>query len=269
MTTQNLGWQEAIVSTLRDADAPLHYQRITEIIGERGLRALTGATPATTVNSYLNSMTKDKEGNSWYDERIRKVERGVFQFVSDGDFEAPEQELDDIDDEEQDGNPDLIVQVPAFALHWDRANVHWPSGQLLGRGNQNAKTVDFAEQQGVYILHNRYSVAYVGRTTSNLYNRLRYHNRDRKSARWDKFSWFGFRGVDDETGNLTAMPTEVDPKHFISILESVLIEALAPPVNGRGGDHMGLLYKQVTHPEIVKDQKLELFNSFMGNAIGR
>lgn len=264
MTTQELRWEEAIVNTLQDADAPLHYQRITEIIGERGLRTLTGATPAVTVNSYLNSMTK--KGHASYDERIRKVGRGVFEFASNGDFPAPEQdeqELDGIDDEEQDSNPDLIVRVPAFALHWDKDKVKWTSGEILGRENQNASIVNFADQKGVYILHNVYSVAYVGRTTDNLYNRLRHHNRDHKSGRWNKFSWFGFRGVDKD-GNLTAMPTEVDPKHLISILESVLIEALAPPVNGRRGDHMGLLYEQVPHPDVAKNQSRAFLRSLTG-----
>lgn len=262
MATQESGWQEAIVSTLQDADAPLHYQRITEIIGERGLRTLTGATPAATVNSYLNAMTK--EGNSWFDKRIRKVGRGVFQFASDGDLAASEQDLDDIDDEEQDDNPDLIVRVPAFALYWDKDKVKWTSGQVLGRENQNAETVNFAEQQGVYILHKDYSVAYVGRTTDNLYNRLRHHNRDHKSVRWNKFSWFGFRGVEDKTGKLTVMPTKVDPKHLISILESVLIEALEPPVNGRRGDYLGIQYEQVPDPDIAKNQSRAFLRSLTG-----
>ena len=40
---------------------------------------------------------------------------------------------------------------------------------------------------------------YVGRTTAEsnaLMGRLTsHHNDDRKAARWDKFSWFGFRRV--------------------------------------------------------------------------
>lgn len=262
MKTQESGWQESIVSALQDADEPLHYQRITEIIGERGLRTLTGASPATTVNSYLNSMTK--QGHSSYDDRVRKVGRGVYEFASNGDLVIPEPEVDDIDDDEQDSNPDRIVRVPAFALYWDKDKVKWNSGQILGRESQTAATVNFADQQGVYILHKGYSVAYVGRTTDNLYQRLRSHNRDHKSVRWDRFSWFGFRGIDNHTGNLTPMPTEVGPAHLISILESVLIEALEPPVNGRRGDYLGIQYEQVPHPDIALYQSRAFLQSLTG-----
>lgn len=263
MTTQELGWQDAIVSVLQDADKPLHYQEITKIIGERGLRTLTGATPDATVNSHLSRMTK--EGHPSYDERLRKVERGVFEYAFREDIAVPEQKADDLDDEEQDSNPDLIVGVPAFALYWDKDKVKWgTSGKILGRQNQKAEVVDFAEQQGVYILHNNYSVVYVGRTTENLYNRLRAHYRDYKSARWNKFSWFGFRGVDHQTGKLTVTPTKASFDSLVSILESVLIEALQPPINGQQGDHLGIKYDQVPHPEIAKQQSLSLLRSLTG-----
>ena len=263
MTTQELGWQDAIVSALQDADKPLHYQEITKIIGEKGLRTLTGATPDATVNSHLSRMIK--EGHPSYDERLRKVSRGVFEFAFRDDVAVPEQESDDLDDEEQDSNPDLIVWVPAYALYWDKDKVKWgTSGQILGRQNQDAETVDFSEQQGVYILHNNYSVVYVGCTTEKLYNRMREHNRDHKSGRWNKFSWFGFRGVDGQTGKLTVMPTKVNPKSLVRILEAVLIEVLQPPVNGRRGDYMGIQYKQVPHPDIAKEQSLSFLRNLTG-----
>ena len=262
MTTPESGWQESIVFALQDADEPLHYQRITEIIREKGLRTLTGASPATTVNSYLNSMTK--EGHAWYDSRISKVGRGVYEFASNGDLAAPEPEIDNFDDEEQDSDPNRIIRVPAFALHWEKDKVKWNSRQILGRESQAAATINFADQQGVYILHKGSSVAYVGRTTDSLYQRLRSHNRDHKAVRWDKFSWFGFRGIDGQTGNLTAMPTEVDPAHLISILESVLIEALEPPVNGRRGDFLGIQYEQVPHPDIALQQSRAFLQSLTG-----
>ena len=251
MTTQKSGtWKDAIISVLQDADKPLHYRRITEIIGERGLRTLSGATPELTVSSQLSRMID--EGHPFYDERIRKVGLGVFQLASSGDVTVPEQKPDDLDGKEQDSNPDMIVQVPAFALRWDRHKVDWKYPRIQGRQNQK-HPVNFAEQQGVYILHDDSTVVYVGRTTDNLYNRLREHDRDdHKSARWNKFSWFGFRGVDDQTGRLTMMPTKVNPKSLVSILESVLIETLKPTVNQRRGDYLGIQYEQVTDPNIVK-----------------
>ena len=143
MTKQKSTWQSAIVSVLQHADKPLDYKEITKIIGERGLRTLTGPKPSNTVRATLTHMTNT--GHWFYDERIRNVGpvRGgradCFQFVSSGDVTVPEQEPDDLDGKEQDSNPDLIVGVPAYALYWDRYKVYWgnrTSGQILGQQNQ-------------------------------------------------------------------------------------------------------------------------------------
>ena len=260
MTTRETGWQEAIVAVLEDADGPLKYDAITQIIGERGLRTLTGATPADTVNAYLSQMIRP--GHQWHDSRIRKVGRGIFELVtSGGDILTEEPETDDDD---QSGNPNRIVGVPAFGLYWEKDKVRWNSGEILGRQTHNSSIVNFAAQQGVYILHKERSVSYVGRTIDNLYGRLRTHSRDHKSVRWDRFSWFGFCNVDDHTAELKPMPSEVTPAHLISILESVLIEALEPPVNGRRGDYLGVQYEQVPDPEIATQLSRAFLRSLTG-----
>ena len=264
MTTRETGWQEAIITVLQDTDGPLKYDAITQIIGERGLRSLTGATPANTVNSYLNGMTNPS--HQWYDSRVEKVGRGVYQLATADDaIPSDEPEEDDIlEEEETAGSSNQIVRVAAFGLYWEKAKVKWNASQLLGRPPGATAAVNFADQQGIYILHQDRSVAYVGRTTDSLYARLRAHSRDHKSVRWDKFSWFGFRDIDDQTGELKPMPGELDTVHLINILESVLIEALEPPVNGRRGDFLGHQCEQVPHPEIAVQQT----RSFLQNLIG-
>ena len=266
MTTRETGWQEAIITVLQDTDGPLKYDAITQIIGERGLRTLTGATPANTVNAYLNGMTNP--GHQWYDNRVQKVGRGVYQLATPDDaIPGDDSEADEWDDDEQVNNPDWIVGVPAFGLYWEKDKVRWNSGQILGRQTQNASTVNFADQVGVYILHNDRSVAYVGRTTDSLYARLRSHSRDHKAVRWNRFSWFGFRDVNDvDNGStqLAPMPSQIDPAHLINILESVLIEALEPPVNGRRGDFLGTQYEQVPDSTIAIQQS----RAFLQNLIG-
>ena len=208
----------------------------------------------------------------------RSIKGGAirYEFVSSGDVAVHEQEPDDLDDDEDElegigirffddmdedkeddddleepASDDEIVGVPAFALRWDRYKVDWRGGRILGQQNQNSDIVDFAEQQGVYILYDDSSEVYVGRTTTdNLYNRLREHDKH-KSARWNKFSWFGFRGVDDQ-GKLNAIPTKVNPESLVSVLETVLIEVLNPQDNKRGGDYLGIRYGQVMDPYLAK-----------------
>lgn len=275
MTPQEMDWQEAIITVLQDAGEPLHYQRITELIGERGLRKLSGATPANSVGGYLSRMTT--KGNPIYDERIQRVARGVYLFADPAN-PAPEPQQDedvadtdefDAIDEGQGTTASQIVRVPAFGLYWEKSKVRWGrnSRGILGRQAAGSEAVDFSEQYGVYLLHKDRSVVYVGRTTDSLRQRLDLHNKDVKAPRWNQFSWFGFRDVDG-TGQLNPLPEKIDTGHFVAILESVLIEALEPPVNGRRGDYMGVLYEQVSDPMIQAQEDAKI-RSMMADSLNR
>ena len=112
----------------------------------------------------------------------------------------------------------------------------------------------------MYLLHNDRSVIYVGRTTGSLRGRLNSHRQGKKSPRWNRFSWFGLCDVNDndKDGKLKPPPSQIDTQHLAAALESVLIEALEPPVNGQRGDDMGSLYEQVVDPEIQKKEDAKL-----------
>ena len=260
-TPREMGWQEAIMAVLQDADGPLKYDAITRIVGARGLRTLTGANPAGTVRGNLSHMTNPSHRS--YDSRIQRVSEGVFQLTALDDLE-PEQDEDDIDGGEPGESQNWIVGVPAFGLYWEKGKVGWNSNQILGRQGLGADPVNFADQQGVYLLHKDRSIAYVGRTTDGLYARLSRHAKNHKSVRWDRFSWFGFRDVDDETGKLLPMPGEATSAHLINILEAVLIEALEPPVNGRRGEHLGTQYEQMPDQDIAQKQTHEFLKNLVG-----
>jgi hypothetical protein len=76
---------------------------------------------------------------------------------------------------------------------------------MLGRyGSKRPKLelANFWEQQGIYVLYNDYGPYYVGRTVGsgmNLGKRLRQHHEGTNGSphvgRWDRFSWFGWRGT--------------------------------------------------------------------------
>ena len=106
------------------------------------------------------------------------------------------------------------------------------------------------------LLKGRY-VVYVGRTTDSLYSRLKSHIGGARGPRWDGFSWFGLLDV-DEDGNLKEPESELSIEDTIIVLESVLIEALEPPINGRRGDRMGVLYEQVIAPSIQERQNYDI-----------
>ena len=132
-------------------------------------------------------------------------------------------------------------------------------GRLLG--NAGAGDVNFADQDGIYILHNGNEVAYVGQSytptteTAGLYSRLRNHHNDkRKSDRWESFSWFGFRPV-NEDGQLLPAEGSATTKEVINLIEGILIEGLMPRLNMRRGEGSKAwepnLYNHVEDPLIT------------------
>ena len=253
---QEMDWQKAIITVLEDKGEPL---QVTELIGERGLRTLSGANPANSVNGFLSQMT-NKNHKSFKDQ-IQRVTRGVYMFVDPASpMPDPQQDIDDIDDAETEQDEKKIV--PAYGLYWERDKVNWGKGSkgILGRQTPDSNEVDFSEQHGVYLLHNDRSVIYVGRTTGSLRGRLNSHRQGKKSPRWNRFSWFGLCDVNDndKDGKLKPPPSQIDTQDLVVALESVLIEALEPPVNGQRGDDMGSLYEQVVDPEIQKKEDAKL-----------
>lgn len=242
MTSNDLTWEDAIMQVLRSAGEPLHYQEITRRIGQQGLRELTSSTPANTVNAHISRIIG--QGSS----EIRRLGNGIIEFTDSNasveEFDQSEDAIDEINIDESSVN-----LVPAFGLYWERDKVQWDSNQILGRQTPNSKPVNFAGQKGIYLLLKGRYVVYVGRTTDNLYSRLKSHVRGARGPRWDGFSWFGLLDV-DEDGNLQELNSELPTEDVITVLESVLIEALEPPINGQRGDRMGVLYEQVIAPGI-------------------
>ena len=159
MATQSISWEAAILQILRDAQEPLHYKEISHRIIESGLRAAT-ATPEATVAANLSTMLKDGKV-------ARGEERGIYQIsLSPNTQVNPEV----IQEEEETAK---LTSVAAYGLYWDRDKVNWEPGrgrqaQLLGKPEDGGIEIDFANQIGVYILYNRLTVMYVGRTTDSL-----------------------------------------------------------------------------------------------------
>ncbi len=252
-----LSWRNAILEVLRNESGPLHYQEILQRIEERGLRAVTGKTPAQTVSATLSS-------NLLTDGLVEKVDTGVYQLRSSTDPPVPEeQRKDQIDRAKEE---DEFTNIAAYGLYWERDKVLWNPGRgrqrsgLLGTSEHGSNPVDFSNQSGIYVLHKYQTPMYVGRTKAEsnalLTRLLDHHSGDRRGARWNQFSWFGFRPVVDNV-------VEGDPKTqitiglLIDVLESVMIEAFIPPLNDKGGDLLGTLYMQVEDPELTNRRNVQ------------
>ena len=241
---KNMPWEEAIQTVLADADGGLHYTDIAErIIGSK-LRANVGATPAQTVAANLSTSLRDDPKSPFL-----KVGRGIYalravteQATKDqGDATA----ANDADQSEETG------ALRAFGMFWQRSLVSWTgAAKLFGRQGAGATNVNFANQVGVYLLHDRERVIYIGRATDTLFARLKSHTVDRIGGRWDRFSWFGLRAVEDD-GTLSESRVPWSQEVVIETMEALLIESLEPPLNRRRGDNFsGIEYIQAIDPQI-------------------
>ena len=259
---QPLSWHAAIQQVLAESGEALHYSDITDRILEGGLRSTTGATPAATVNSQLVTSIKRKGTASPY----VRVAPGTFALRDTTSSRTSEPGKKSSADPmavepaqlPSDGPDDSSGLIQAFGMYWERSAVHWQSAtQLLGRYDRKSKTVDFAQQTGVYLLFDGRNVVYAGRTGMRqsgdaLARRLFEHTEDRLKGRWDRFSWFGLRTVRDD-GTLGPLVARYDSTEAATIatLEALLIEAFEPPQNRKRGDTLrDREFIQVEDPEV-------------------
>ena len=184
---------------------------------------------------------------------------------------------------------DVIVN---YGLYWERHKVNWWPGRggrgnrrirLLGKEygigrahdeNDDENAVDFANQNGIYLLHNGFETVYVGQTTNNrdgLFQRLRIHcSEPSKGPMWDKFSWFGFKqvaqidvtqtnGIYRELANdhLEIDKPTVSMRTLIKVVETIVIQATLPRLNGQSGQFLGVPFLQVRDSALTRSRQTE------------
>lgn len=248
-------WLEAISRVLAESDAPLHYSEISERILSQGYYETDGATPAATVNAQISSSIKPTGEESPF----LRVGKGIYSRRSKIAVPLPAPiptKTESIPPETEIDNSDSIIQ--SFGMYWQRELVLWKNvPKMYGRQQALAKSVDFGNQKGIYILYDHHTVVYVGRSIDRpLGKRLFEHTVDRLGSRWNRFSWFGLLDVTDE-GNLREVPLKASLAVLVATLEALLIEALEPPQNRkRGDDFSAIEYIQDVDPEL-KERELK------------
>jgi len=244
----DLPWNQAIQRVLGATTNALSCEEIAHKITETGLRSAVGATPASTIASYLSISLREA------DSPYLRVSRGYYTLKNrDQAIANTSEDISEVAAEAETG------ALRAFGMFWRRDQVIWTgTPRLVGRQGSGASDVNFSDQTGVYLLHDRERVIYVGRATDSLYTRLKVHTSDRLSGRWDRFSWFGLRGV-KEDGSLEDSAVPWTPEVVIETMEALLIESLEPPLNRKRGDNFSAVeFVQVTDPQLAKAQKQAL-----------
>ncbi len=257
MTTREEGLREAIQTVLKLAEGPMRADEIAHRIVESGRRT---EAKVHSVNATLSGLVKDGT--------VIKPERAVFAHNSDPNLPVSDEDIRKAEEDEQ------LINVCAYGLYWERQKVNWNPGhgnnrRLFGVAGDGTQPVDFANQAGIYVLYSGMTPVYVGRTNAEnnaLITRLTsHHTDDRRGARWDKFSWFGFRQVGEDNQLVTSDAT-VSTDLLITFMEAVMIEAFLPPLNNKGGDLLGTMYEQVEDEVIIERRHAE-FRAMVAHAL--
>jgi hypothetical protein len=253
---RNMPWGEAIRTVLTAADGGLPYTEIAERIVSSGLRRDVGATPAQTVAANLSTSLQDPASP------YLRVGRGVYALKA--VTERPHETRDNIQVADQ---VEETGALRAFGMFWQRDSVLWSGApKLLGRQGAGATDVNFADQVGVYLLHDRDRVIYVGRAADTLFARLKAHTTDRLGGRWDRFSWFGLRAVEND-GALADSRVPWSQDVVIETMEALLIESLEPPLNRRRGDNLsGIEFTQTPDPQIELNRRKAFLDDLVKRA---
>lgn len=258
-------WRRAIEKVLTDAEGPMHYRDIAETIVSDGLRTQrVGATPASTVSSYITTSIKSDGDRSPF------VKVGPGQYALKHFVETDRSSVKTRDDGGSVGDPSSEEQydvITSFGMFWRRDLVDWMSSpRLLGMQQLGAEPVDFRDQVGIYLLYDGREVIYVGRAEArSLGRRLYEHTVDRLSTRWDRFSWFGLLPVSDK-GTLGQRPVTYPSEALIPALEAIMIEALEPRQNRKRGDDLAAVeFLQKEDPEVERKRLRAVLEAAMNN----
>jgi hypothetical protein len=180
--------------------------------------------------------------------------------------------------------------IQCYGLFWDVDEVAWSGREfrLLGRrgsSGANLRVADFRNQIGIYVLYDNYGPYYVGLTRRQpLGNRIKAHLADHHEGLWNRFSWFGFRGVRDfrhpDGRQALAAPQAslfTDTRETIADLEALLIQALGTHKRGNRqemrfgiaerweqivlGDHEEFLQRLERRPQMIPRRRIVPFES--------
>jgi hypothetical protein len=256
-TKKDMKWLDAIKKVLEEEKKALQYTDIAELISEKGYRNSVGATPANTVNGYINKNLKENKEKSVF----AKVGMGEYilrKFVEKQDGPNMGESLDEESVERK-----LIIE--ALGVYWGRSQVLWKTTpDIYGVQQMGANPVNFSQQVGIYLLHDGRETIYVGQAIEQpIGKRLYQHTLDRFSGRWDRFSWYGFYGVSDN-GTLDTSKTGIKDLSLSDIantLEGILIESMEPRQNRKKGNTFsGIEYLQFADPEIKRKRAQQILS---------
>jgi hypothetical protein len=134
---------------------------------------------------------------------------------------------------------DTPILIKAYGEFWNPDVANWErTWRLMGtrRSDSGGPNINVYEERGVYVLYKDFVPVYVGKADKqSIGYRLQLHREsERKGPRWDRFSWFGIRGL-KKNGKLRLLRTAAHSPtpELIATLEALLIIVIDPRLNAR------------------------------------
>ncbi len=140
-----------------------------------------------------------------------------------------------------------------FGHLWERKFINYGTGGAGNKGHLRGyitkkRMADFREQIGIYVLFDKdLAPVYIGQAGSGkrrLFARLNEHETDDLWNRWEYFTWFGFRRV-NQSGRLSDYDDaekifKAEGSLLLNQVEGALITALEPKLNKQGARWKGV-----------------------------
>lgn len=155
--------------------------------------------------------------------------------------------------------------IKAYGEFWNPDVVNWGrKWRLFGKRSSDPEgpSINVYEERGVYVLYNDFVPVYVGKgDKQSIGYRLELHRESRrKGPRWDRFSWFGIRGI-RKNGKLGApnKSAHSGTTELIATLEALLIVVIDPRMNARREKFKNaiLVHQSEEDKPIESDERLQ------------
>lgn len=234
-------WIEAIIEVLQDAKTSMSSEDLAIIISKSEKITSFKSMPDAAIIAVLEQNASIFKHNSG--QTIQLNETFNYQEWKQSDNVSEVEESKYIKDSIEKKSKKLLVRT--YGVYWKRENVNWGEPQLLGQ-QLNGSPVDFGDMRGLYVLYDNREPIFVGQAISEgLLSKLKTHTQDRLANRWNRFSWFGIHGV-NQNGSIHKVKTfNVTITDVANALEAVLVEGLEPRQNRCNYDYFnGIEYSQ-------------------------
>lgn len=219
-------WIEAIVEVLQESKVAMTSEDIAIAISKTEKISTYQFSPDIAVVAIIEKNITIFETN----------ERGAYRLKETFDYEQWKATDKTSSTEETKSIKERVDRrtknlIKTYGVFWRREKVDWSQDKL--RGSQlGGSHVDFSEMKGIYILYDNREPIFVGQAISaGLMAKLQTHTKDRFANRWNRFSWFGIYGV-NQNGSLHQIRTfNTTIEDVANAIEAVLVEGLEPRQN--------------------------------------